>query len=114
MNQHLAALSLKQHPDKTCIGRIERGFDFLGYRLSRTGIRVADATLKNFFVKAARLYEQEQRSPQGLDLLGQYVRRWLGWAQGGLAKRQKNPALGGAFCKSGCSNLDGLTASHPA
>jgi len=25
---------LKQHPDKTLLGRIERGFDFLGYHFS--------------------------------------------------------------------------------
>jgi hypothetical protein len=31
VNQTLRALSLEKHPDKTFIGRIERGFDFLGY-----------------------------------------------------------------------------------
>ncbi len=31
-NQVLASLGLEKHPDKDFIGRIERGFDFLGYR----------------------------------------------------------------------------------
>ena len=30
--QVFADLRLATHPDKTFIGRIERGFDFLGYR----------------------------------------------------------------------------------
>ncbi len=31
VNQALGSLNLEKHPDKTFIGRIERGFDFLGY-----------------------------------------------------------------------------------
>jgi hypothetical protein len=31
VKQTFAALKVSQHPDKTFIGRIERGFDFLGY-----------------------------------------------------------------------------------
>ena len=30
VNQTLAELHVQQHPDKTFIGRISRGFDFLG------------------------------------------------------------------------------------
>lgn len=30
VNQIVAALKVKQHPDKTFVGRIARGFDFLG------------------------------------------------------------------------------------
>ena len=33
-------LNLEKHPDKTFIGRIERGFDFLGYHFSRAGLTV--------------------------------------------------------------------------
>ena len=32
LNRELHALQLEKHPDKTFIGRIEKGFDFLGYR----------------------------------------------------------------------------------
>ena len=34
VNQMLGALMLEKHPDKTFIGRIERGFDFLWGRVS--------------------------------------------------------------------------------
>ncbi len=37
----LGGLRLEKHPDKTFIGRIERGFDFLGYQFARTGLTVA-------------------------------------------------------------------------
>ena len=33
VNQTLAELKVEQHPDKTFIGRICRGFEFLGYRI---------------------------------------------------------------------------------
>jgi hypothetical protein len=41
------------------IGRIERGFDFLGYHFSPAGLTVATKTVTNFIGKASRLYEQE-------------------------------------------------------
>ena len=59
VNQMLGALGLEKHPDKTFIGRIERGFDFLGYHFSRQGLAVAKQTMANFIEKASRLYEQE-------------------------------------------------------
>ena len=31
VNAVLGSLRLEKHPDKTFIGKIERGFDFLGY-----------------------------------------------------------------------------------
>ncbi len=77
-------MELEKHPDKTFIGRIERGFDFLGYHFSPEGLRVAKATIQKFVERAARLYEQEREEPDGPSLLGQYVRRWVGWAEGGL------------------------------
>ena len=98
VNQHLDNLNLAKHPDKTFIGRIEKGFDFLGYRFSREGLSVAPATLKRFIEKTARLYEQEQRNPQGVPVLGAYVRRWVGWVCGGLGKTQKTPLSQRGFC----------------
>lgn len=32
INQHFERCKLKQHPDKTTIGRVVNGFDFLGYQ----------------------------------------------------------------------------------
>jgi RNA-directed DNA polymerase len=35
VNQHFEKLKLRQHPDKTTIGRIKNGFDFLGYQFGQ-------------------------------------------------------------------------------
>jgi len=37
VNQTLNELKVEKHPDKTFIGRIAKGFDFLGYSLSLRG-----------------------------------------------------------------------------
>jgi len=83
VNQMLGALALEKHPDKTFIGRIERGFDFLGYHFSPAGLSVAKQTITNFIEKASRLYEQERRALSDASPLEMYVRRWLRWAKGG-------------------------------
>jgi hypothetical protein len=45
-------LGLKQHPDKTFIGRISKGFDFLGYTLNAGGITgIAPKTLQHHLDK---------------------------------------------------------------
>jgi len=50
-------LNLEKHPDKTVIGRTEKGFDFLGYHFSPEGLSLADKTIENFLSHAVRLYE---------------------------------------------------------
>ncbi len=75
---------LEKHPDKTLIGRIEKGFDFLGYHFGPDGLGVARATIEKFIKRASRLYEQERERPDGPSALGMYVRRWKGWVKGGL------------------------------
>jgi RNA-directed DNA polymerase len=85
VNEILGSLRLQKHPDKTFIGRIERGFDFVGYHFSRAGLRLAEATIQKFVERAARLYEQGREQPNGSSRLGVYVRRWVGWAKGGLS-----------------------------
>ncbi len=84
VNAVLGSLRLEKHPDKTFIGKIERGFDFLGYHFSRDGLRVAKATMRKFVERATRLYEQQPEERDGSSALGMYVRRWVGWASGGL------------------------------
>ncbi len=61
----LGEVSLEKHPDKTFIGWIERGFDFLGYHFSRAGLSVGKQTIVNFIEKASRLYEQSWWAPSG-------------------------------------------------
>ena len=38
LNGVLSSLRLEKHPDKTYIGRIEKGFDFLGYHFGPEGL----------------------------------------------------------------------------
>ena len=83
VNQTLGALSLEKHPDKTFIGRIERGFDFLGYHFSPAGLTVAAKTIANFIEKASLLYEQKRSAVLAATALEMYVKRWVRWATGG-------------------------------
>ena len=73
--------SRRSQPEKTFIGRIEKGFDFLGFRLSPHGITMATATWERFVERALRLYEQDRREPDGSPRLDAYVLRWRGWAR---------------------------------
>jgi hypothetical protein len=84
VNEVLASLRLEKHPDKTFIGRIARGFDFLGYRFGPAGLSIAKATIEKFVEHASRLYEQERGKAHGSSPLGMYVRRWVGWAKAGV------------------------------
>jgi hypothetical protein len=69
-------------PDKTFIGRIERGFDFLGYHFGPEGLTLAAKTIGQFVARALRLYEQEPGVASSHPRFGRYVRRWVGWASG--------------------------------
>ena len=101
VNQLLNGLKLEKHPDKTFIGRIEKGFDFLGYHFSPKGLAVSKETEKKFVERATQLYEQERGGSQdGPSPLGQYVRRWVGWATGGLADQEKSHTLVGGSSRA--------------
>ncbi|MCP4079096.1 MAG: hypothetical protein GY743_02485, partial [Planctomycetaceae bacterium] len=58
LNQCLNSLKLEKHPDKTFIGKIEKGFDFLGYRFGREPLKVAEKTWKKHALHIIQLYEQ--------------------------------------------------------
>ncbi len=89
VNQTLNELRVEQHPDKTMIGRGDRGFDFLGYFLTPTGLEASTETVKRCAERIVRLYEQ------GADInrIGEYVQRWIRWLRAGV------------------EGLDGLTTS---
>ena len=63
VNEIFGSLHLEKHPDKTFIGRIERGFDFLGYSFSRGPLQVARRTLQNHASQLHRLYERRKTTP---------------------------------------------------
>ena len=78
----LNALRLDKHPDKTFIGRIARGFDFLGYHFWPDRLTVAAKTVQAFQDKVSRLYEQNGGSVGVPAAVETYVRRWNAWAKG--------------------------------
>ena len=50
----MANLKVDLHPDKTFIGRVGWGFDFLGYRFAPGGLAVARVTVELFFERVSR------------------------------------------------------------
>jgi hypothetical protein len=56
VNEH-GGLKLEKHPDKTFIGNIEKGFNFLGYYFSPNGLKIANITWTKFVARLHRLYE---------------------------------------------------------
>ena len=79
-----AALRVEKHPDKTFIGRVAKGFDFLGYHISHRRLAVSAATRARFKERMNQLYEQQRRSgTTSAPALGNYVRRWIGWVRAG-------------------------------
>jgi len=86
LNQTFTELGLEKHPHKTFIGRVERGFDFLGYHLTPGRLTLSGATVERFVERAARLYEQDRRESCDSPRLEAYVRRFSGWAEGGLGR----------------------------
>jgi RNA-directed DNA polymerase len=107
VNQNLGSLRLEKHPNKTFVGRIERGFDFLGYHFTADSLTLAVGTLANFAERVTRLYEQERQRPKGPSPLGAYVKRWCGWASGGLATIGPcfTPPLGATYLVGGVAGL---------
>ncbi len=74
-------LVFRTDPDKTFVGRIGRGFDFLGYHYTSNGlVGGARKTLENCATRITRLYEQ------GADDLriGLYLQRSARWTTAGL------------------------------
>jgi hypothetical protein len=88
VNETLDELKVEQHPDKTFVGRVSRGFEFLGYAITTPGIvGVAKKTLERFVERVTRLYEQGADSARIAD----YVRRWRVW----VLSRLRAVACGG-------------------
>ena len=73
VNRVLSELRLEKHPDKTFVGRTGERFDFLGYRFTAAGLRLAAQTKQRFVERVTRLYEQGAAASR----IGQYVRHWL-------------------------------------
>jgi len=89
LNQIIAKLKVEKHPDKIFIGKIEKGFDFLGYHFSNEPLKVAEKTVEKHALHIVWLYEQLRQkkatSNEMASTLGLYVKCWQRWARPGLA-----------------------------
>ena len=89
MNQVLEGLGLAQHPDKTFIGRLERGFDFLGVQFTACGELSPSAVSRaRHTEKTARLYEQGASAER----IGRYQQHWQRALRGLLGSAPPDPA----------------------
>jgi hypothetical protein len=88
VNQHFNQLKVAQAPDKTFIGKISRGWDFLGYHFDGKQLTVAAKTVEKHVLRYRQLYEQLSMKKATSDemalALGLYVKRWQRWAAAGL------------------------------
>ena len=80
VNCVLHELQLLKHPDKTFIGYIARGFDFLGYHFSPQGLAVAQKTIANCVDKIVDLYRDFDR----IRRVEVYIKAWLRWLYSGM------------------------------
>jgi hypothetical protein len=87
VNQHFHQLKVEQAPDKTFIGRIEKGFDFLGYRFGLPELGLAEKTISNAVNKVRQLYEQKLAAPKRAAMLDDYITRWLRWVNAGIVEK---------------------------
>ena len=80
VNEVLNKLKVEKHPDKTFIGKVEKGFDFLGYNLTPGRIVPSRSSVRKFKERIVQLYEQ------GVDSISieQYILRWYKWLVSGL------------------------------
>ena len=74
------------HLDKTFIGRIKNGSDFLGCHFSPKGTTVARKAMERFVERAIRLYEQGPGEADASAQFGLYVQRWVRWTRAGLGE----------------------------
>ncbi|EMZ5447485.1 hypothetical protein KDV76_18790 [Providencia stuartii] len=84
LNQWFASFGFRQHPDKTFIGRVSKGFDWMGAWLTHNGITgVAPRALANHRTRCRQLYEQTSRltAKAQAERVSQYRVRWLQWVQ---------------------------------
>jgi len=88
VSQVFNSLKVEQALDKTFIGKIERGFDFLGYHFIGNQVTVARKTVEKHVLHIVQLYEQlrikKATSHEVTFSLRLYVTRWRRWAVAGV------------------------------
>jgi predicted RNA-binding protein Jag len=61
VNGTLTEMKLRQHPDQTLIGRIGRGFDFLGYVLTPVALGIATRAFERIVVNVHEFVGRPER-----------------------------------------------------
>jgi RNA-directed DNA polymerase len=84
VNQHFHQLKVEQAPDKTFIGKISKGFEFLGYQFGKEKITVSKRTIQNHICRLTQLYEQNKHQPNWKMLIDDYRQRWVTWVYSGI------------------------------
>ena len=101
LNEFFTFYGFEQHPDKTFIGKIDKGFDWMGFFFTAEGCSaVAPRAYANHVIKLRRLYEHARRDTLeqvSLRVAG-YQKRWetwvRAWAPGdGLVSRRRGTAM---------------------
>ncbi len=81
LNESLDVSGFEQHPDKTFIGRITRGFDWLGAWSEPGSAGLAPRSLRLHRERCLRLYEQACRQglthEESMTRVHDYRKRWL-------------------------------------
>lgn len=97
LNKYLASLGFEKHPDKTFIGKVSRGFDWLGAWLTdKVVVGIAPRALTNHREKVRRLYEQTRHwsKTKQARRVSDYRARWKIWgAMVGLLSSAPSYAL---------------------
>ena len=92
LNAYFELGGFQQHPEKTYIGRISHGMDWLGAEFNAHGTTgVAPRALKHHRERCLRLYEQSCRQglthEEAMQRMQTYRDRWLKWARLLLPRR---------------------------
>lgn len=74
----------ERHPDKTRIGKIDRGFDWLGVWFTPSGTSIAPRALNNHTDRCQHIYERAKLAglshEAALLRVSQYREKWARWA----------------------------------
>lgn len=107
---HFDLFDFSTHPDKTQMGRISKGFDWLGVWFTQNGAAgIAPRALTNHHTRRLRLEEQARK--QGLseraivDRVQEYEKRWNIWARS---------MLHAASCMRFCATLSEQKNANPS
>ncbi len=93
-NQLLEKLKLKQHPDKTYIGKAIKGVDFLGFHITPYITGIASTSIIAMKQNIVRLYERNT----SIERIGQYLKNWSKWFNSMIPDYFNKLKTSGIYC----------------